>query len=228
MNTLKRYIIFVIALGTVLNIGSCRKQYTATEKDMADYGWFLFEKAAVKADYHSSKDWFLSSVAEDTTYMDGYNGLGWSYGKLTDIDSSIFYFERGLRFMPSIYDTTNIRYELWAGLCFANNAKGLDVAAVTWGDSLIDALNDGLSSLPWTFTHNNINSNNKINHLDLRITMAASHFATGSFNESVSHMQTILSELSSSSTFNPDVNTVSGRTELAVWIDSLQTLLSNQ
>ena len=48
---------------------------------------------------------------------------------------------------------------------------------------LIAALTDGLTSLPWTFTHNNSNSSNKINHLDLRVTMAASHFATGSFNQ---------------------------------------------
>ena len=30
--------------------------------------------------------------------MDGYNGLGWSFGKLTDLDSSIYYFEKGLNF----------------------------------------------------------------------------------------------------------------------------------
>lgn len=78
------------------------------------------------------------------------------------------------------------------------------------------------------FTHNNINNNNKIDHLDLRVTMAASHFAEGEFTNSVTHMQTILTELSSSSSFNPDVNTVSGRSELAVWIDSLQTILSTQ
>lgn len=228
MNKSKKYILLITSIILAFAVGSCRKQYKATELDMANYGWYLFEKAVLKADYKSSKKWFLESIVENATYMDGYNGLGWSYGKLADLDSSIYYFNRGLSFKPSLFDTTNIRYELWAGLCFANNAKGLDTAAVIWGDSLIAALTDGLTSLPWTFTHNNSNSSNKINHLDLRVTMAASHFATGSFNQSVSHMQTILSELSSSTTFNPDVNTVSGRAELAVWIDSLQTILSNQ
>ncbi len=228
MNNIKKYAIILFVLGWVLTIGSCRKQYEATEQDMANYGWFLFEKAAINSDYTNSKNWFLESINEDTTYMDGYNGLGWSFGILTELDSSIYYFEKGLRFTPSIYDTTNIQYEIWAGLCFANNAKGFDEIALTWGDSLIDALTTGLTSNAWIFTHNNINNNNKIDHLDLRVTMAASHFAEGEFTNSVTHMQTILTELSSSSSFNPDVNTVNGRSELAVWIDSLQTILSTQ
>ncbi len=221
-------IITLITLILIFTAGSCRKQYKATEMDLADYGWLLFEKAVGKSDYTDSKKWFLLSVNEDTTYMDGYNGLGWSFGKLTELDSSIYYFERGLKFTPSIIDTTNIRYELWAGLCFANNAKGQDAAAVIWGDSLIENLSAGLLTNAWTFTHNNTNGNNIINHLDLRVTMAASHFAEGQFSSSVSHLQTILTELSSTSTFDPDVNTVSGRAELAVWIDSLQTILLTQ
>jgi len=225
---MKKYTIIIFAIGIVLSFNACRKQYQATEKDMADYGWFLFEKAVGKSDYADSKKWFLDSVDEDTTYMDGYNGLGWSFGILTDIDSSIYYFERGLKFVPSKFDTTNIRYELWAGLCFANNAKGLDATAITWGDSLIDGLSAGLTTNAWNFTHNNISSKNKINHLDLRVTMAASHFAEGEFSNSVAHLQFILTELTGSTTFDPNVNSVSGRYELAVWIDSLQTILLTQ
>ena len=218
----------LLMLGLALFVGSCRKQYNATEQDMADYGWFLFENAAVKSNYTDSKNWFMSSVNEGTMYMDGYNGLGWSFGKLTDLDSSIYYFEKGLRFTPSIYDTTNIGYEIWAGLCFANNAKGLDSIAITWGDSLIDGLSAGLTTNAWNFTHNNISSKNKINHLDLRVTMAASHFAESEFSNSVAHLQIILTELTGSTTFDPDVYSVSGRYELAVWIDSLQTILLTQ
>ena len=225
MSITKQNTFILLMLGLALFVGSCRKQYHATEKDMADYGWFLFEKAATQSNYTVSKNWFLSSVNEDTMYMDGYNGLGWSYGKITDLDSSIYYFEKGLNFQPSLYDTTNIHHEIWAGLCFVNNAMGLDSLAIIWGNNLIDALTDGITSQSWTFTHNNINSSNKINHLDLRVTLAASHFAEGEFGNSVAHLRTILTELSGSTTFNPDVNTVSGRYELAVWIDSLQTIL---
>ena len=228
MSITKQNTFILLMLLLALFVGSCRKQYHATEKDMADYGWFLFEKAATQSNYTVSKNWFLSSVNEDTMYMDSYNGLGWSYGKITDLDSSIYYFVKGLNFHLSLYDTTNIHHEIWAGLCFVNNAMGLDSLAIIWGNNLIDALTCGLSSNPWIFTHNNINSSNIINLLDLRVTMAASHFAEGEFDNSVAHLRTILTELSGSSTFNPDVNTVSGRYELAVWIDSLQTILLTQ
>jgi len=229
MMKLKRNIILFIMTALLLFVVSCRKQYSPTEQHMADYGWLLYEKATGRSDYEESKDWFLSSVNEDTTYMDGYNGLGWSYGKLTEIDSSLYYFQKGLRFQPSIYDTANVRYQLWAGLCFANNAKGQNVFSVLFGDSLISDLTSGLTSNPWTFSHNNINSNSKIDHLDVRVTLAASNFALGEFSTSVNHMQKILSELSNTtSSFNPDVNTVAGRTTLAVYIDSIQTILSSQ
>ncbi len=92
MSITKQNTFILLMLLLALFVGSCRKQYHATEKDMADYGWFLFEKAATQSNYTVSKNWFLSSVNEDTMYMDGYNGLGWSYGKITDLDSSIYYF----------------------------------------------------------------------------------------------------------------------------------------
>lgn len=226
---MKQNILILVMIFSVFVLNSCRKQYKATEQHMADYGWLLYEKATGRSDYENSKEWFLSSVNEDTTYMDGYNGLGWSYGKLTEIDSSLYYFQKGLRFQPSIYDTANVRYQLWAGLCFANNAKGQNASSVLFGDSLISDLTTGLTSNPWTFSHNNINSNSKIDHLDVRVTLAASNYALGDFNTSIDHMQKILSELSNTtSSFNPDVNTVAGRTTLAVYIDSIQTILSSQ
>lgn len=228
MRYFSRKHIFILMTGIFLLMVSCRKKYQATEEHMADYGWLLFENSAGRSDYNDSKTWFLSSVNEDTTYMDGYNGLGWTNGKLTELDSSLYYFERGLNFSPSLFDTTNIKHEIWAGLCFANNANGFDSLAIIWGDSLISDLTSGLTSLPWIFSHNNTNSDNIINHLDVRITLAASHFAVGDFDNSLTHMQTILSELESNTTLNPNVNTVTGRAELAAWIDSLQTVLSNR
>ncbi len=149
MNNIKKYTIILFVLGWVLTIGSCRKQYEATEQDMSNYGWFLFEKAAIKSDYTESKNWFLESINEDTTYMDGYNGLGWTYGKLTYLDSSIIFFTKGLKFQESIYDTTNIRQQVWAGLCFAYNAYGNDALSIQFGDSLIVDLSSGLTTRSW-------------------------------------------------------------------------------
>jgi len=228
MNMLKHTLLILIITGALFMIGSCRKQYEATEIHMADYGWLLYEQAVGKADYEKSNEWFHSSIHEDTTYMDAYNGLGWTYGILTYLDSSIIFFNKGLKFQESIYDTTDIRQQVWAGLCFAYNAFGNDELSIQFGDSLIENLSGGLSTKPWAFTHKNINSKNIIDHLDIRVTLAASNFAVSQFNNSVLHIQEILDGLSSSSTFEPDVNTIQGRAELAVWIDSLQSILSTR
>ncbi len=229
MNRMKNELL-ILLMGFLILTVSCRKQYEATEEDKSEYGWLLFENSSTRTDYDNSKKWFLSSINQDTTYMDGYNGLGWTFGKLTELDSSIYYFQEGLKFSPGLFDTTNIRYEIWAGLCFANNAKGLDSMSILWGDSLISGLNptDGLSLNPWVFSHKNLNSNNIINSLDVLITLAASNFATGDFNKSLERSNQVLSGLKSSTTLNSNINTIAGRAELAVWIDSLQSVLSEQ
>ena len=87
---------------------------------------------------------------------------------------------------------------------------GNDALSIQFGDSLIEDLSSGLTSRPWMFNHNNINSKNKIDHLDVRVTLAASNFAVSEFSNSVLHIQTILDGLSNSGTFEPDVNTVQG------------------
>ena len=229
MKYISKNIVIIVILGIILFAGSCRKQYQATEEHMADYGWLLFENSSSLSDYKNSKTWFLSSVNEDTTYMDGYNGLGWVYGKLTDLDSSIFYYSQALKFSPGLYDTTNIRREIWAGLIFANNAKGLDSTAIVWGDSLFpdwNGTNPGIS--PWLFSHNIISSNNIINHLDVLVTLAAANYAIGEFDNSLAQIQEILSQLKSTTILSLDLNTIAGRTELAFQIQSLQEELSKK
>lgn len=220
--------IIILLTGITLFVYSCRKQYQATEEHMADYGWFLYENSARLSDYKNSKTWFLSSINEDTTYMDGYNGLGWIYGKLSDLDSSIYYYTKALRFSPGIYDTTNIRREIWAGLCFANNAKGLDSAAIIWGDSLFPKWKTDQEVLPWTFSHKLITSLNIINHLDVLVTLAAANYAVGDFNNSLDQVQEILSQLNNTTILNLNVNTIDGRSELATQIQILQEDLSKK
>ena len=52
---------------------------------MANYGWSLYEQA----EYVDSYEWFSNSIREDLDYQDGYNGLGWTFGKLVELDSAI-------------------------------------------------------------------------------------------------------------------------------------------
>ena len=74
----------------MLIFAACRKEWTATEEDMTNYGWTLFEQASLQVDsdeqlkeYEEVLKWFENATMEDTNYQDGYNGLGWTYGKLS-------------------------------------------------------------------------------------------------------------------------------------------------
>ena len=59
---------------------------------MANYGWSLYEQA----EYVDSYEWFSNSIREDLDYQDGYNGLGWTFGKLVELDSAVQIFMIGL------------------------------------------------------------------------------------------------------------------------------------
>ena len=58
---------------------------------MTEYGWDLYEEG----EYENANVWFEEAVFEDINYKDGYNGLGWTYGKLAKLDSSIANFRQG-------------------------------------------------------------------------------------------------------------------------------------
>ena len=73
---------FILA---TLSIGpGCRQNYVPTDDELADYGWVLFSQR----DYVGARDWFQRSIDKDSTYMDGYCGIGWSNGKLGYADTA--------------------------------------------------------------------------------------------------------------------------------------------
>ncbi len=205
--------IILTALLVAMALVSCRKQYHATEEDLANYGWELFESG----DYSESNQWFIESIGEDSTYKDGYNGIGWSFGKMRDLESSVIYFHQGLQYEQDPNIVANTRREILAGLCFAYNALGNDSLAIIWGDTLTGNWTENTS---WSFSHDTT-----ITHLDVYITLSASYFSEGDFENSLSRVQLIYSILSPDTTFNTDVTTVNGRYALAEEIEFLQTLL---
>ena len=70
--------IIPISLIAITFITGCRKRVTASDEDMSEYGWVLYSESK----YDESNEWFVNAVFRDTTYKDGYNGQGWTYGKL--------------------------------------------------------------------------------------------------------------------------------------------------
>ena len=85
---------------------------------MANYGWILYEQG----DYVGSYEWFSNSVQEDESYQDGYNGLGWSFGKLVDPDSAVQAFDVGLTKQQNPRMLDIVAHDILAGLTFAHSA----------------------------------------------------------------------------------------------------------
>lgn len=198
-----------------LVVTSCRKQYQATEVDLANYGWTLFEEG----NFTESNRWFIESLKVDTLYKDGYNGAGWSFGKVRSLDSSIVYLSEGLNYTQDPNIIANTDYELKSGLCFAYNALGDDSASLAWGNSLLtDWTNTNVTQ--WSFSHDTT-----ITHLDIYVVMAVGYFRSGLFAESLTMVQTVLAELDPTITFTPDITSVAGRNALADEIEFLQVLL---
>ena len=199
---------------------ACRKQWNATEEDMADYGWSLYEQN----NFVDSYEWFSNSILEDLNYQDGYNGLGWSFGKLVDLDSAILVFEEGLEKPPNPRMFDIVTHDILAGLTFAHSALKHDSIAVNYGDSLIWLLEQQTEDKTWNFPHDSTT-----NYLDVHVTLALSYFALSDFTESLEHVQAIKAALNPASPpWEVNTTTITGRNQLAGQIEYLQTYLQDR
>lgn len=204
----------------MLIFAACRRQWNATEEDMANYGWVLYEQG----DYVASYDWFSNSVREDENYQDGYNGLGWTFGKLVELDSAVQAFDVGLTKQPNPRMLDIVAHDILAGLTFAHSALKHDSSAVAYGDSLIWLLEQQIGDKTWSFPHDSTT-----NYLDVHVTLALSYFVLSDFTESLEHVQAIKTALNPASPpYVVDINTVKGRNELAAEIEYLQNYLQSR
>ena len=196
---------------------ACRKQWSATEQDMANYGWSLYEQG----DYVTSYEWFSNAIIEDKNFQDGYNGLGWTFGKLLELDSAVQTFAVGLSKPPNERITTNVSQEILAGLTFAYSALKKDSSVVLYGDSLIWLINQQIGEKVWSFTHDSTT-----NYLDVHVTLALSYYALSDYEESVANIQAVKTALNPASPpYIVNTTTVRGREELAAEIEYLQNYL---
>jgi len=201
----------------MLIFAACRKQWNATEEDMANYGWILYEQG----DYVGSYEWFSNSVREDENYQDGYNGLGWTFGKLVELDSAVQAFDVGLTKPQNPRMLDIVAHDILAGLTFAHSALKQDSSAVAYGDSLIWLLEQQIGDKTWTFPHDSTT-----NYLDVHVTLALSYFALSDFTESLEHVQAIKTALNPASPpYVVDTTTIIGRDQLAAEIEYLQNYL---
>lgn len=210
--------ILIIFIITLVLAPACRDTIIPTETDLVDYGWVLYEDA----DYVGANKWFKDGFDKDSSYMDAYNGLGWSFGKLGLADSAAIYFELGKTWTWDDSKTPDLDMQFYAGLTFAYHALGNDTLARAYGEQFFGAQNL-VDQDPWTFPHNTLT-----NHLDVRLTLATTYFSLSFLEQSVTEVRQIHSDLGISKTFDPNLATTTGRDELAKELEYLQVLLLSQ
>jgi tetratricopeptide (TPR) repeat protein len=213
MNIIKNTFV-TLGLGFCLVfIPNCRGNIIATEEELADYGWVMYEER----NFLDARDWFGDAIKKDSLYNDSYNGMGWTMGHLRQADSSVYYFEKFLAMDTSF---SNI-LDFHAGLSFAYNALGKNAEARTNCNIFFGKQNPILDP-NWEFSHNK-----KINYLDVRLILAVSEFRLAFFENCQDSINKIYQAIGSSTAVNEDYTTVTGRSALAVHLATLQVQLQN-
>ena len=204
----------------LLIFAACRKQWNPTEEDMANYGWTLYEQG----EYLDSYEWFSNSIQEDLDYQDGYNGLGWTFGKLVELDSAVQVFDIGLTKPQNPRMLDIVAHDILAGLTFAHSALKHDSSVVHYGDSLIWLIKQKIGDKTWIFPHDSTT-----NYLDVHVTLALSYYALSDFAESLGHVQSIKTALNPASPpYVVNTTTIIGRDQLAAEIEYLQNYLQGR
>jgi tetratricopeptide (TPR) repeat protein len=233
--------LFITITMLMLIFAACRKEWTATEEDMTNYGWTLFEQASLMSfdeqqkEYENVLDWFENATKKDTNYQDGYNGMGWTYGKLSifeidddDLNNAIdaFLIAEGKTQNPRI--DHNVWHDILAGLTFAYSALKDDSMAIVWGDSLLSEI--GKDRVTWVFPHEpvDIEGNYPTDYLDVHITLALAKFVRSTtiedFNDSEYHVDAIILAKKLPD-FDANYETIVGQEKLAAKIQELQEYL---
>lgn len=221
MRFLKQYKL-IFFFGFILFSMNCRQPVIPTEEDLAGYGWTLYETGK----YQEAREWFYDAVAKDSSYADGYNGIGWCFGKLRRADSAAVYFHISQTKPFDSYDTPDLDLDLYAGLTFAYSGMHIDSLVREYATYvLVERPILG----PWKFSHDK-----KINHLDVRLELALADFNMGYFTSCRDNLQSIYNDSSYQSypqntveSLTMNVETLLGRAELAQLLQSLQQTLKN-
>ena len=220
MFSIIKYITTFVCILILYN--GCRQPVIPTEEDLAGYGWTLYEQG----EYQEAREWFYDAVDKDSSYADGFNGIGWCFGKLRQADSAAAYFHISQTKPFDPYDTPDLDLDLYAGLTFAYSGMHVDSLVRTYAAYvLVERPELG----PWYFSHDN-----KINHLDIRLELALADFNMGYFVSCRDNLQSIYNDtyFQSFPSNNPkaltmNVETVLGRAELAQILQTMQQALKS-
>ncbi|MFC1481583.1 hypothetical protein ACFL6E_05000 [Candidatus Neomarinimicrobiota bacterium] len=184
-------IILTLAVG-------CRKEVLPDAVDYVDYGWLRM----AELDYRGAIENFNLGVAEDPTYSDARNGLGWAYIKLNEADSA------SINFDLAIIDTSVVGTEIYAGRAFSKLALDEYAAAVTNGRTAL------ARNALWVFEHDPT-----ILYEHLNLVVAIGFFGQAKYDSCLVWIQKF------ESTFMVDVTLTAAPAELADKLAELNSAL---
>lgn len=197
---------FWCALVLCLGIGalSCSKDETPpappkTAPELLAEGWQGFSGH----NYQLAIDRFTAALQLDPTLVDAYNGSGWANAKRDSLNASSLAFNAGLAL-----DTGNLPMK--AGLAFVLNAQRS--VADHYQQSIDRANSVLLADSGWTFSRDT-----SVNSRDLHILLAEDYFAMADY-------ATSLAEVKKLASFDADITTVAGQTQLAAEIEYLRSV----
>ena len=198
MKHISRFTPIMLLALTVLLSSACRDKIIPETPDYVEYGWELMADST----YQAAIEQFQAGVDLDPTYADGWNGLGWAYSKLGDAVPSAEQFTTAI----NKQDTSIVATEAWAGRSFAKLALGEFITTVS------DA-KEALALTPdWIFRRNPTITSDHVT-----LTAATAFYGLAEYDSCLVWIMKL------DITFFTNVNTLAGRSRLAVRLESLKS-----
>ena len=219
--------LFIIIILIMIFTPSCRKKVLATDIDFSEYGWVLYDEGK----YEESNIWFINAVLQDSMYSDGYNGQGWSYGKIGEIDSSISRFTKGIvkASIDSSWDFQQLKLqdpphepekELLAGLSLAYHANNKHNLAIEKGLEFLAMVKDSSYNIVMGDPNWSFSRNVTINSKDIIWSLSSSYFAIGNYTKSLVYINKL-----NTIAVDYNVSSVHGIQQLAAEITRIRTTI---
>ncbi len=126
--------LLVIVLG--IAFFGCDEEVIEPPLSQADWtaeGWEVWKAG----DFDNALRYFGNAVKIDDNYMPAYNGLGWTYMRLQDTESSVNYFEDGVLYGAGYASTDPDKRGLFVGLAYALEASDDFVGAISAGNTYL-------------------------------------------------------------------------------------------
>jgi tetratricopeptide (TPR) repeat protein len=147
----------------------CEEEVTEPPLSQADWtaeGW----EAWTAGDFDDAIRYFGNAIKIDDNYMPAYNGLGWTYMRLQDTESSVIYFEDGILYGAGYPNTDADKRALYVGLAYALEASDEFLGSVTAGETYLAMDPNGV----WIHPHDT-----RLTAYDAYIILAVDYFARG-------------------------------------------------